>query len=77
MPEVPGLMLNGVTFCCWIFFLRGKVCDANTVSVANFGYLVKNSNRPLKILPQDPQVAEMRFCLLIYFDLWLLQPTMI
>ena len=39
MAEVPGSMLTGVTFCCWILlFLHSEARDA---IIANFGYFVK------------------------------------
>ena len=38
VAEVPGSMLTGVTFYCWIFgFYIVKDFDANIAIIANFG----------------------------------------
>ena len=44
MAEVPGFMLTGVPFSCWIFLFShrsSKACDANIAIIANFGCFVK------------------------------------
>ena len=41
MTEVLGLILSGVTFCCWILFLDSKASYAYVVIITNFVCLWK------------------------------------
>ena len=40
MVEVPGSMITGLTFCCWIFLFLSS--NARSAIIANLVYFVKN-----------------------------------
>ena len=45
MGEIPGSVLTGKIFYCWIFsFSCSKASDANIAIIANYGYFVKSPN---------------------------------
>ena len=49
MAEVPGSILCGITFYCWIFLVPCcQASDANIAIIAIFGYFVKTSSNCVK-----------------------------